>query len=201
MGRCARECAGTGLVGYAIIFCAAGCQRQPAVRNFMEMRKFIWILLVAGWHGSHAQNRGLRVFVFLSPECPLCQNYTRTLNQLNQQYAGKISFYGIIPGSTWKQTDLTAFAEKYHVDYPLQLDRDLHVSRALHATTTPEAILIGPDSTVLYKGAIDNWYKTLGKPSRQPTQHYLQDAIESTLRHESPPVRSTDPIGCLINDF
>jgi hypothetical protein len=163
------------------------------------MRKFIWILLITGWHASRAQ--GIRVFVFLSPECPLCQNYTRTLNQLDQQYAGRIAFYGIIPGRTWKQSDVTAFAKKYHIGFPLQMDRDLRIAHSLTATTTPEAVLVTGDSTVLYKGAIDNWYKTLGRASNKPTQHYLQDAIDHVLRHESPPVRNTDPVGCLINDF
>jgi hypothetical protein len=81
------------------------------------------------------------------------------------------------------------------------MDRDLQIAHSLGATVTPEAILITSDSTVLYKGAIDNWYKALGRASNKPTEQYLQEAIDHVLRHEPPPVRSTDPIGCLINDF
>lgn len=165
------------------------------------MRKFIWLLLLAAWHVAHAQNGGLRVYVFLSPECPLCQSYTRTLNQLDHQYAGKIAFYGIIPGRTWKQTDIDAFTAKYHLAFRVSRDAALHRSHALHATTTPEVILLAPDNAVVYHGAIDNWYKTLGKARNHPTQNYLQDAIDCTLRHEPPPVRYVAPVGCLINDF
>jgi thiol-disulfide isomerase/thioredoxin len=170
----------------------------------------MWILLVFGWQltlgqsgqtSSPAATSGLQLYVFLSPECPLCQNYTRTLNQLEHQYAGKISIHGIIPGKTVKQTEITAFTNKYHIAYPLQPDRDLRIVRAMHATTTPEAILLGPDNSVIYQGAIDNWYKTLGRAANKPTQNYLQDAIDYSLRHQSPPVKKTAPVGCLINDF
>jgi thiol-disulfide isomerase/thioredoxin len=181
-------------------------------------RKILVLLAVILWQAGFAQpgavgvlgrgpgfgpgpGKGFRVYVFLSPECPLCQNYTRTLNQLDQQYAGKIAFYGVVPGKTWKTTDLTAFESKYHIVFPLQIDRDLHLSHSLHATTTPEVILIAADNTVYYQGAIDNWYKMLGQPQNHPTQNYLHDAINSVLRHETPLVRKTTPVGCLINDF
>jgi thiol-disulfide isomerase/thioredoxin len=168
------------------------------------VQKYMWVLLVFGWQLSVAQTlpgKGLRVYVFLSPECPLCKNYTRTLNILATQYAGRLSIYGIIPGKTWKPADLTAFNEKYHLAFSLQQDPDIKLARSLHATTTPEAILVAADNTIVYRGAIDNWYKTLGQPQSHPTQNYLQDAIDYTLRHETPPVRQTTPVGCLINDF
>lgn len=170
------------------------------------------ILAVFYWQVSFAQpghspvsgaasEKGTTVYVFLSPECPLCQDYTRTLNQLETKYAGKINFVGIVPGKTWKSSDLTAFESKYHLLFPLQIDRDLHVSHSLHATTTPEAILVRADRTVAYQGAIDNWYQSLGRPQNHPTQNYLQDAIDHTLRREAPTVTKTTPVGCLINDF
>jgi peroxiredoxin len=172
------------------------------------LKKYTWILLLFSWQLSLAQTRlphapapGLQLYVFLSPECPLCQNYTRTLNQLDNQYAGKLTIHGIIPGQTVKKTDIIAFITKYHITYRLQQDRDLKIVHAMHATTTPEAILLGPDNTVIYQGAIDNWYKALGRAANKPTQNYLQDAIDYTLRHQPPPVRKTEPVGCLINDF
>jgi thiol-disulfide isomerase/thioredoxin len=166
------------------------------------LRKILVLLPAFLWQLGFAQpGKGLRIYVFLSPECPLCQNYTRTLNQLEKQYAGKVSIFGVVPGKTWKPSDLSNFEAKYHLSFPLQIDRDLHLTHSLHATTTPEAILVKADNTVAYQGAIDNWYKTLGQAQNHPTQNYLQDAIDYTLRHETPPVQKTTPVGCLINDF
>jgi thiol-disulfide isomerase/thioredoxin len=174
------------------------------------LQNVAWLLILFTWQQSHAQpgkptpltgDTGIKVVVFLSPECPLCQNYTRTLNQLGKQYAGKITVIGIIPGKTWKPADLTGFASKYQIAFRLTQDADLSLTRRLHATTTPEALLLAADNTILYQGAIDNWYKALGRAGNRPTQNYLQDAIELTLRHEALPVKKTTPIGCLINDF
>jgi len=165
------------------------------------LSKYACIVLLISWQISNAQPAPVSIYVFLSPECPLCQNYTRTLNQLEHQYAGKITMVGIVPGKTWKKSDLTAFTTTYHLAFPLQLDSDLKFARSMHATTTPEAILLGADHTVIYQGAIDNWYKALGRAANKPTQNYLQDAIDYTLRHQPPPVKKTEPIGCLINDF
>jgi thiol-disulfide isomerase/thioredoxin len=142
-----------------------------------------------------------RLFIFLSPECPLCQNYTKVLNQLNSQYAGKIKIYGIIPGKTWQPAEVSAFAEKYKIRYPLLTDGSLRLSHYLQATATPEAILLSPGNELLYKGAIDNWYKALGKSRIRATENYLQDAIDHALRQESPSIKRTIPVGCSINDF
>jgi thiol-disulfide isomerase/thioredoxin len=143
----------------------------------------------------------IRLFVFLSPECPLCQNYTRILNQLDSRYAGKIKICGIIPGKTYQPAAISAFAEKYKILYPLWMDESLRLSHYLQATATPEVILLGPDNKLLYKGAIDNWYKALGKARIRTTENYLQDAIDRTLRQEPPAIKRTTPVGCLINDF
>jgi peroxiredoxin len=165
------------------------------------LSKYVCIFLLISWQISNAQPAPVSIYVFLSPECPLCQNYTRTLNQLEQNYTGKIRIIGIVPGKTWKKSDLTTFAAKYHLTFPLQQDSDLKLTHSLHATTTPEAILLGPDKTVIYQGAIDNWYKALGRSAGKPTKNYLQDAIDYTLRHQPPPTKKTEPVGCLINDF
>ena len=197
----------------------------------MPLQKYMWVLLVFPWHFSSAQPKndsvfsaatlssvqlfdavagqtvsvgsgpGLRLFVFLSPDCPICQGYTRTLNQLNQQYAGQLKVYGIIPGKTWKTADVKAFAGKYHILYPLWMDRSLGLSHYLQASTTPEAILLTADNNLIYKGAIDNWFHSLGKSRSAPTQNYLQDAIDQTLSHAHPVIKRTTPVGCLINDF
>jgi thiol-disulfide isomerase/thioredoxin len=197
----------------------------------MPLKKYMWVLLVFPWHFSHAQLKndsvfsaatlasvplidaaagqtvsvssgpGLRLFVFLSPDCPICQGYTRTLNQLNQQYAGQLKVYGVIPGKTWKASDIIAFAAKYHISYPLWMDRSLGLSHYLQASTTPEVILLTTGNVLVYKGAIDNWYTSLGRSRNKPTQNYLQDAIDQALRHAHPVIKRTTPVGCLINDF
>jgi thiol-disulfide isomerase/thioredoxin len=142
-----------------------------------------------------------RLFIFLSPECPLCQNYTIKLNEFYSRYGGKIKIYGIIPGSAYKPAAISAFREKYKIAYPLLIDGSLRLSHYLQASATPEVILLGPGNELIYKGAIDNWYKALGKSRIRTTENYLQDAIDRTLRQEPPAIKRTTPVGCLLNDF
>ncbi|MDP4215933.1 MAG: redoxin domain-containing protein, partial [Bacteroidota bacterium] len=143
----------------------------------------------------------LCLFVFLSPECPLCQNYTVTLNALHKEYGDRLCVYGIIPGKSYSTTVINAFAQKYKIAFPLLIDGSFRLSRYLQAGITPEAILLDDRQDLLYAGAIDNWVKELGKRSARPTEYYLRDAIDHALKKEPVAEKRIRPVGCLINDI
>lgn len=153
--------------------------------------------------GSWAQPapNPLRVVIFLSPECPLCQNYSLPLNALFKKYAGKVQFTAVVPGKAYSAADVNAFTQKYHIGFPVSIDSARAMSTSLKATVTPEVFLLGPDKKVLYHGSIDNWIKDLGMQSARPTLFYLQDAIEQSLAHQPIRVPYNKPVGCLINDY
>lgn len=143
----------------------------------------------------------LRVVIFLSPECPLCQNYSLPLNQLQTKYAGKVTFTGVVPGKAYSAAEVGAFTQKYHIGFPVTIDSARVISSSLKATVTPEVFLLGPDKKVLYHGSIDNWIKDLGMQSARPTVFYLQDAIDQSLAHQPVRIPYNKPAGCLINDY
>jgi len=140
----------------------------------------------------------LSLFVFLSPECPLCQNYTPALNKLARQYMGKVRVYGIIPGKAYDAATIKTFREKYKITYPLLTDPSFRLSRYLHASITPEVVLLNDRSELVYKGAIDDWLKALGKMKTKITSHYLEDAIAGYPDQAT--IKRTKAVGCLIND-
>jgi len=143
----------------------------------------------------------LQVIVFLSPECPLCRNYTLTLNQLRARYEGRVIFTGIIPGKAYTADDVKDFARKYKITFPVYIDSGKIVSSALQATVTPEVFLLRGENKIYYHGAIDNWLKELGMQSARPTKYYLRDAIDETLQHIPVRISFNKPVGCLINDY
>lgn len=150
----------------------------------------------------HSANPGkLSLFVFLSPECPLCQNYTRNLNDLQRQYADKMEIYGIIPGKAYGQDTVKAFAQKYKIGYPLFIDGSLRLSHYLQAEVTPECVLLNDKNELVYRGAIDNWLKELGKKRIHITENYLQDAIALWLQKGRTGLKRTKATGCLINNY
>jgi hypothetical protein len=143
----------------------------------------------------------LRVVIFLSPECPLCQNYSLPLNTLFKKYAGEVQFTGVVPGKAYSTSDVNAFIQKYHIGFPVTIDSAKALSASLKATVTPEVFLLGPDKKILYHGSIDNWIKDLGMRSARPSIFYLRDAIDQSLAHQPVRVPYNKPVGCLINDY
>ena len=169
------------------------------------MKKFLLSMLASCamiFSGASAQPvTPLHVVVFLSPECPLCQNYTLPLNELQKKYAGKVELSGVVPGKAYSAAEVKAFTSKCHVAFPVTIDSSKNLSSSLKATVTPEVFLLGPDKKVLYHGSIDNWIKDLGMQSARPTVFYLQDAIDQSLAHQPVRIPYNKPVGCLINDY
>ena len=141
------------------------------------------------------------VYIFLSPECPLCKNYAVTLNNLHRQFKDEVRFYGIIPGNAYSSKEIKAFASNYQINFPLLTDSNKILSNYLQASITPQVILLDKKQHLLYKGAIDNWAVSLGKQRLQPTQFYLKDALEKSLQNELITIKRTKAVGCKINDF
>lgn len=140
----------------------------------------------------------LTVWVFLAVDCPISQKYISELRRIDSVYATrKLRVRGIIPGKI-NSKEVKTFVEEYAIKFPVLIDRDFTHVRKFHATITPEAILVDRQGQVLYQGAIDNWFFDLGKYRQRVTEHYLQDAIDSTMQGNTPVVRKTEAVGCII---
>lgn len=142
----------------------------------------------------------LSLFLFLSPECPLCQNYTLTINGLQQKF-NQLNVYGIIPGNAYTVEDAVNFQNKYHTRFKILIDSKLKFTHYLKATITPQAILLDSKGNLLYTGAIDDWVQGLGKKRTRATRNYVQDAIEQTLQQTPVKVQKMKAFGCKINDY
>lgn len=140
------------------------------------------------------------VFLFLSPECPLCQNYTKTINDLIKKYQGEFTFIGIFPGQNYNENEIRTFAQKYSLEIKMFLDNNLQLTKALNIKVTPSAVLLKKNK-ILYFGAIDNWVSTLGKKRNVITAHYLEDAIQESKLGIPIHLSNTEPIGCIINEY
>ncbi len=149
----------------------------------------------------NTKDKPLSLFVFLSPECPLCQNYTKTLNQLQEKYKQKVNLFGIVPGSAYTIKDVADFENKYNVGFRLFIDTKQKLTHYLQATVTPQVVLISNKGSLIYTGSIDDWVQGLGKKRLQVSQHYAENAIEQSLQPVIVKIKKTNPIGCKINDY
>lgn len=139
------------------------------------------------------------VYIFLSPECPLCKNYAPVLEALKEKYKD-IQFYGIVSGKTFSAHQVAGYVKDYGITFPVLMDANKHIADMLHATVTPEALLMGENGKEYYRGLIDNWVTGLGAKRANITKKYLDQAI-SNLQQGSELISSTTPIGCFISNY
>lgn len=141
----------------------------------------------------------ITVITFFSPECPLSENYTKNLNDLQSVYASEdIVFISVIPGKYYSEKAIDSFKIRYQVQGIFLLDRNKILTNFLQATITPEVFVLNRDGEIQYSGAIDNWAVDLGQKREVITQWYLRDAIDSVLQNKHVPIAYTPPVGCFI---
>ena len=143
----------------------------------------------------------LTVIVFLSPECPLCKNYSLVLNNLQEKYKETIQIVGVVPGKAYSSKEIQQFVTAYKVSFPTWTDPQKELSFYLKATVTPEVVMVDKRGLLIYRGAIDDWVEELGKKKIKAEQHYLENAIIQYLQNEDVTLKQTQPVGCLINEF
>lgn len=159
---------------------------------------------IQNWNGADIRvaqlwQTELTVFIFLSPECPLCENYSATLKTLRTEFdTERVAFIGIFSGEWYSREEITAFLARYHPPVTPILDPGYELQQQFSASVTPEVVVTNNIGEVLYQGKIDNWIVSLGKKRTVVNQYYLRDALRSLLVGQTPEISHTEPIGCFI---
>jgi len=170
-----------------------GCANRPAIREVI-----LTDLDDSAVSIKPSQN-ALTVIYFLSPECPLCINYTLAMRELEQEFASdSIKFYGVYSNEWFSANEVNEFAIKYELGFEMLLDNGNQLADVLGATVTPEVFVLNSDSEVLYSGKIDNWVNDLGKKRLEVSEHYLKSALLAWRDEETIDPKRTQPKGCLI---
>ncbi|MDX1908982.1 MAG: redoxin family protein [Bacteroidia bacterium] len=139
------------------------------------------------------------VIFFLSPGCPLCENYSLTINEMRKVFpADQVGFVGVFSGKFYSVEEVMAYMSKYKPAVRALYDPTYQVRNVLGATVTPEVYLVNRQGQVLYSGKIDNWIPALGKKRTIITEFYLRDALTAVLQGKPVPVAHVDAIGCFI---
>ncbi len=138
------------------------------------------------------------VFVFLSPECPLCRNYSVKIKELIEQHeSDSLRFVGVVGGTYYPKLEIKHFLRKYELDLPVLLDPEFKLVNALGATITPE-VFFTEGEKIIYQGAIDDWAISLGQKKLKVQQDYLHDAIVAHQSRQPVDPKKTKAVGCFI---
>ncbi len=138
------------------------------------------------------------IFVFLSPECPLCQNYSLKINELIARHeSDSLQFIGVVGGTYYPKHEIKHFLRKYSLGLPVLLDPEFKLVNALEATITPE-VFFTEGEKIIYQGAIDDWAISLGQTKLKVQNDYLHDAIMAYQMRKPVDPKKTKAVGCFI---
>jgi thiol-disulfide isomerase/thioredoxin len=138
------------------------------------------------------------LFFFLSPECPLCINYSDVLSSIPEKYGDRIKVYGVFSGGFYTKNAINKYASTYKIPFPLLIDPQFNLASQLGAEITPECFLLDQNGFVQYRGAIDDRAPAPGKFKNQASANYLEEAIGAVLSGKTVPVNYTKAVGCFI---
>lgn len=139
-----------------------------------------------------------RVFVFLSTTCPIANSYITELNRLQRALPPGVELFGVVSESrTLRQNASKHFAE-IKVEFPILFDASQLLTSVLKPTHVPEAFVLNAVGEVVYRGAIDNAYESIGRRRVNVENHYLEDAIAAVAANEKPIIGQTKPVGCVF---
>jgi peroxiredoxin len=162
---------------------------------------FPLLLLFVGAKKTVAQTDSIMVYVFLSETCPICQNQTLSLRDLNDDFAPKgIKIIGVFPNIEMSDsTSIFRFKKKYKLNFGVQLDDNQLLSSKLQASVTPQVFVVRKNTQeILYEGKIDNSFERVGKRRQIITDFYLRDALTQIIQNQCVTLKKTEPVGCFI---
>ncbi|MFO0880277.1 MAG: redoxin domain-containing protein [Gemmataceae bacterium] len=148
--------------------------------------------------GQNDQRR-VRVVVFLSPECPISNGYTGTLNALRHKWAGQpVDLLGVVSDPAVRRARAKEHFAEYRATFPVLFDASGLLRGELKPTHMPEAFVLDRDGRLVYRGAIDNAWVDLGRRRPQAEKRYVADAVTAALAGKPVTVTQTTPVGCLV---
>lgn len=142
----------------------------------------------------------LSLYFFLLDDCPICIQYSPTINDLYDEYGDQISFVGYFPNFSSKSHKIELYKNNYGIQFPLFTDYYKVQAKKYNAEVTPEVVLYNnTKDEVIYQGRIDNKFYKLGRRRNVVTEHDLKLAISNTLINTPVEKPFVQPIGCFIN--
>jgi len=148
------------------------------------------------------------VIFFVATDCPISNSYAPEIQRMCREYGprgvGCSLMYEDVetsgPAARLDAAVRTHLREYRYAGIPAVVDRTREVAKRAKASVTPEAVVIDRAGEIRYRGRIDNFYASLGKPRQQVTEHDLRDALDAVLSGRPVLKTETRAVGCYIVD-
>ena len=151
-------------------------------------------------HSPFADDKTKAVaLLFVSKDCPIANSFQPALRKFADEYSDKgVRSYMVYCSPRTTDDQIRTHVRDFDIRMPAILDSEQSLGRLTGAKVTPEAIIIGRDGTILYRGLINNLYAGYGKKRVAPTEHFLRDAADAVVAGKRVAVAQTKPVGCII---
>ncbi len=148
---------------------------------------------------KNLKRNGLLV-VFTSNSCPFVVMWEDRYKLLEEKCMNSdIGMVYINSNQAKRDGDDSVLKMKEHsikmgYTYPYLIDENSEIANSFGAKTTPHIFLLNNKKLLVYKGAIDDNYKSIN----DVTKNYLLDAMEEISNQKNVSVTETKAVGCSI---
>ncbi len=149
---------------------------------------------------SVGQLRGteITVFAFIGTECPLAKLYGPRLQTLAQRFSTSgVRFLGVASNVQDSLTEVTNYANRAGITFPVLMDTEQTLAELLKATRTPEIVVLDASGKIAYRGRVDDQY-AISVAKLKPAREDLAEALQSLVDGTQPKVSQTTAVGCFI---
>jgi thioredoxin-related protein len=146
-----------------------------------------------------AKENGLLV-MFSSNTCPFVLQWQDRYNEV-KKWADNNQVGMVVLNSNYENRngvdsyqEMQKLARKHNYNFYYAVDEESKIANAFGGQTTPHVFLFDKNMQLVYKGAIDDNYKSAGDVK----QTYVKNALTSLAKGEKVAVSETKPVGCSI---
>ncbi len=132
--------------------------------------------------------------IFISTQCPISNDYNERMKALyNEFHSRGVQFVFLNSNSTESSQEAAEHARKH--GFPFTVLKDINNVEAdrFAAEFTPHVFVIGKNSEIIYRGAIDD-----SRPADKVTKTYLKDVLNAAIEGKALPYTDTKAFGCTI---
>ena len=140
------------------------------------------------------------VLLFVQTDCPVSNSYAPEIQRICKAYESR----GVSCSLAYEDVRVDAAGVRKHMKefaytgIAATIDSSRAIADRARARITPAAVIVDASGAVRYRGRIDNFYASLGKPRQHVTEHDLVDALDAILAGKQVPTPETEALGCFI---
>lgn len=139
------------------------------------------------------------VLVFVGVDCPIANRMAPEIARIAKDYGPRgAETILVYPDASLKPVQVTAHLKSFAMPVSAVIDGSLKLVRAVHASVTPQAVILDPEGVVRYTGRINDLYEEHGKIKPKPKRNDLRVALDELLAGKPISKPVTPVIGCFI---